>query len=183
MTRYINRRSENTIYLTIWLIVIGLYMLDAVSSRLNSGLPAFGLSLLWNILFTFIPFLLVFFLSNWLISRLLLKNRYFVKVDTRFVPVKVRDIRYVKGFSEYIKIFVVGHRHPLVTLCSMSQMLHWLPKNFMQVHRSYIVNIELVEMIERSRLVLDSETTVVISDRYRESFHRFLDSMTLGNRK
>lgn len=76
MTRYRNRKSENTVYLCVWLIVAALYLLDSVIGRVCSGLPPFGLRLVRDFLLTFTPFLLCFFISNWLISRLLLKNRY-----------------------------------------------------------------------------------------------------------
>lgn len=44
----------------------------------------------------------------------------------------------------------------------------------MRVHRSYIVNLETVRIIERNRIVY-GEVRIPVTDQYRENFQRFLD--------
>jgi len=44
----------------------------------------------------------------------------------------------------------------------------------MRIHRSFIVNLERIEIIERSRIVF-GKTYIPVSEQYREKFQEFLD--------
>ena len=46
----------------------------------------------------------------------------FVKVDYRYVRVKLDDIRYIKGFGEYLQIFTTSQPEPMMTLSSFASM-------------------------------------------------------------
>jgi DNA-binding LytR/AlgR family response regulator len=45
---------------------------------------------------------------------------------------------------------------------------------FMRVHRSFIVNLEKIETIERSRIVFGKEY-IPVGNQYKERFQEFLD--------
>jgi DNA-binding LytR/AlgR family response regulator len=45
---------------------------------------------------------------------------------------------------------------------------------FMRVHRSFIVNLEKVKVIDRNRIVF-GEVRVPVTDQYKENFQKFLD--------
>jgi DNA-binding LytR/AlgR family response regulator len=50
-----------------------------------------------------------------------------------------------------------------------------LPEDkFMRVHRSFIVNLEKIDTIERSRIVF-GKTYIPVSDQYKDKFQEFLD--------
>ncbi len=101
------------------------------------------------------------------------RDSLYVKVDYRYVKVKISDILYIKGMSEYIQIFVEG-RSPLVVLLTMKQALDTLPKYFLQVHRSYIVNMNKVEEIDRLHLRFSNGTSISVSDNYKKQFQEYL---------
>jgi DNA-binding LytR/AlgR family response regulator len=44
----------------------------------------------------------------------------------------------------------------------------------MRVHRSFIVNLEKIETIDRSRIVFGKEY-IPVGDQYREKFQSYLD--------
>ena len=48
-------------------------------------------------------------------------------------------------------------------------------KNFMSVHRSYIVNLNKITTIERSRIVF-SKVSIPVSEQHKEVFHRFVEN-------
>ena len=48
------------------------------------------------------------------------------------------------------------------------------PAKFMRVHRSFIVNLERIETIERSRIVF-GKTYIPVSEQYKDKFQEFLD--------
>lgn len=99
----------------------------------------------------------------------------FLKVDHRYVRVVMSDIRYIKGFGEYLQVFVEGRALPVVTLSSFASIRQKLRGNFLQVHRSYIVNLDKVQEIERSRLILSGSCAVPVSDSYRSALQQYLE--------
>ncbi len=104
----------------------------------------------------------------------------YIKVDYKYVRVALADIRYIEGMNEYLKLHLAGGRKPLVTHTTMRQILENLPANFLQVHRSYIVNMEQVMEVERARIVMDKETRIPVGDSYREAFMHYLHDRALG---
>lgn len=103
----------------------------------------------------------------------------YVKVDYRYVNIKISDIIYMKGMSEYVQLFVVDNK-PLMAYITMKQLKERLPAYFLQVHRSYIVNMRRVKEIERMRLVIDEKTRIPVSENYKKAFLDYLDSHSLN---
>lgn len=104
----------------------------------------------------------------------------FLKTDYRIVKVRIADIRYVEGMSEYLKVWVRGERKPVVTLLSMKKMEERLPDSFMRIHRSYIVNLDMIREVSKNRIVLDADTELPVGEVYREAFQRYLDAKSLA---
>lgn len=104
----------------------------------------------------------------------------FVKVDYRYVRVSLADIRFIKGYGEYLQIFVEGKKAPLVTLSSFASVMQRLGDNFLQVHRSYIVNMNRVLHIERNRLIMDEDNYIPVGDSYRTAFQQYVASHSIG---
>ena len=104
----------------------------------------------------------------------------FVKTDYRVVRIAINDIRYVEGMSEYLKIYREGQK-PVITLLSMKKMEDYLPqKQFMRIHRSYIINIKKIQEVNKNRVIMDADTFLPIGDLYREAFTAYLNSRFLG---
>ncbi len=106
----------------------------------------------------------------------------FIKVDYRYINVKLSDIRYIKGYGEYLQIFTADRDQPLLTLSSFSAIMDRLPDSFLQVHRSYIVNMDCVMQIERSRIVIDADTSIPVSDSFRDAFQEYVASHSVGRK-
>ncbi len=104
----------------------------------------------------------------------------FLKTDYRIVKVSIPDIRYVEAMSEYLKVWIVGETKPLVTLLSMKKMEEHLPDYFMRIHRSYIVNLNKIQEVNKNRIIMDKDTYLPIGDLYKDSFQTFLDKRFLG---
>ena len=105
----------------------------------------------------------------------------FFKTEHKVVKVAMSDIRYVEGMSEYLKIYVEGHPKPLVVLLSMKRIEERLPTSrFMRIHRSYIVNLRKIQEVNKSRVILDTDTFLPIGDSYRDKFVGYLNTKVLG---
>jgi len=104
----------------------------------------------------------------------------FLKTDYRIVKVSIPDIRYIEAMSEYLKVWLEGEAKPLVTLLSMKKMEEHLPDYFMRIHRSYIVNLNKIQEVNKNRIIMDKDTYLPIGDLYKDSFQTFLDKRFLG---
>lgn len=106
----------------------------------------------------------------------------FVKTDTRHIRLELSDISHIKGYGEYLQIFLADSPTPVVTLSSFAAILGRLPECFVQVHRSYIVNMERVLHVERARISLGPDTYIPVGDSYKAALQDYLARLTAGIR-
>lgn len=104
----------------------------------------------------------------------------FLKTDYRIVKVNIPDIRYVEAMSEYLKVWIEGEAKPIITLLSMKKMEERLPDNFMRIHRSYIINLDKIQEVNKNRVIMDADTYLPIGDLYKEAFQAYLNKKYLG---
>ncbi len=103
-----------------------------------------------------------------------------IKSEYKLVQIPVRDILYVEGLKDYVKIYVEGSDKSIMTLLSMKTLEQTLPSSsFMRVHRSYIVNLSKIRFIERNRIIF-GKTQIPVSESYKDSFAEFIASRTLN---
>lgn len=112
----------------------------------------------------------------------------FIKADYKTIPVKLRDIRYIESVKDYVLIHLDpkgDSRHPgsrtphdIMSLQSMKSLAEFLPSPpFLRIHRSYIVNLNKIDCIERQRVIFGSEY-LPVSDSYREAFEQAVAART-----
>ena len=103
----------------------------------------------------------------------------FVKTEYRLQQIELAKVLYIEGLKDYVKIYVEGAAHPILSLMSLKSLESLLPSDsFIRVHRSYIVQPSKIAIIERNRIVFGKEY-VPISDNYRQAFYDFLASHSL----
>lgn len=103
----------------------------------------------------------------------------FVKTEYKLIQIALNKILYIEGLKDYVKIYTEDDIHPILSLMSMKTMEEMLPsKNFIRVHRSYIVQAQKIKVIERNRLVF-GKTYIPISDNYKPRFMEFLSQRSL----
>ena len=104
----------------------------------------------------------------------------FLKTDYRILKVSIPDIRYVEGMSEYLKVWIEGEMKPIITLLSMKKIEEHLPNYFMRIHRSYIVNLNKIQEVNKNRVIMDKDTSIPIGDLYKDAFQAYLNTRFLG---
>lgn len=103
----------------------------------------------------------------------------FVKTDYKLVQIGLRNILYVEGLKDYVKIYIENEQQPVVSLMSMKAMEELLPTGrFIRVHRSFIVQADKIKVIERNRIVFGKEY-IPVSDSYKDKFMEFLNKRTV----
>lgn len=103
------------------------------------------------------------------------KQFLFLKSDYKIQRINFNDILYIEGLKDYVKVFTQSNPKPVLSLTSLKLLETKLPsEKFLRVHRSFIVNLEKIETIERSRIVFGKEY-IPVGDQYKDRFREFLD--------
>ncbi len=98
----------------------------------------------------------------------------FVKTEHKIQKIELDDVLYIEGLKDYISIFTKSER--VITLQNMKKMEETLPSSqFIRVHKSYIIALDKIESIERSRISICSKV-IPIGDTYRDEFFKRIDS-------
>ena len=97
----------------------------------------------------------------------------FVKTEHKIQKIELDDILYIEGLKDYISIFTKTER--VITLQNMKKMEETLPSTqFIRVHKSYIISLDKIESIERSRITICGKT-IPVGDTYRDEFFRRIE--------
>lgn len=103
------------------------------------------------------------------------RDYLFIKSEYRVIRINFKDIKYIESKREYVKIFLEGSE-PITTLMSIKKLEETLPDNmFMRVHRSFIVNLDKITVVERNRIVFDNKVYIPISENYGEKFQEYME--------
>jgi two-component system, LytTR family, response regulator LytT len=104
-------------------------------------------------------------------------DHLYVKSNYKLIRIDLDNIRYVESQHEYSKIILmIGVS--ILTKVSLKAMAEQLPANrFMRVHRSYIVSLSEISVVERNRIIIDGKLYIPVGDQYKETFQKFIDKM------
>ena len=99
----------------------------------------------------------------------------FLKSEYKIRRINFNDILYIEGLKDYIKVYIPGDDKPVMSLNSIKSLEQKLPEDkFMRVHRSFIVNLDKIDTIERSRIIF-GKVYIPVSDQYKDKFQEYLD--------
>lgn len=104
-----------------------------------------------------------------------------VKSDYKLMQICLSDIQYVEGQKDYVKIYLDKEPYTITSLMNLKTLEQKLPsKRFMRVHRSFIVNMSKIKMIERNRIVF-GKVYIPISETYKQTFSDYLQCHVVTN--
>lgn len=103
----------------------------------------------------------------------------FVKSEYKQIKIFLNDIIYIESMKDYAKIFLTSQSSPIVTLLSLKKLNEELPKEkFMRVHRSFIVSLEKIEIVEKNQIVFGKKR-ITVAEPYREQFENFINARSI----
>lgn len=106
----------------------------------------------------------------------------FVKSDYKLLRINFADILYVEGLKDYVKIYLAGTTKPVLSLTAMRTIEATLPaKDFLRIHRSFIVNMNHVTVFERGQ-ILFGEKRLPVSDSYKPAVNDYINAHLLQGR-
>ncbi len=108
------------------------------------------------------------------------KEFLFVKSEYKQLRIKLADVLYFEGLKDYIKIWIKDNKKPILTLMSLKSLEEELPSTqFMRVHRSFIVSLDNIDVIERSQIIIN-DRRITVSEHYKPKFLEFINNNSLN---
>ena len=90
---------------------------------------------------------------------------FFVKCDGKIERVLYDDLIYVDAMANYVTLYTTQKK--LIVYLTIKGILEQLPpENFLQVHKSHIVNLNKITTIEGSMLHLINQTKITIGQSF-----------------
>lgn len=97
---------------------------------------------------------------------------FFVKTENRLEKIVLSEIKFIEGMRDYRRIHTTEKK--IMTLQTFSELERMISsKEIVRVHKSYMVNINKIESIERNRIKIDTES-IAISDTYKAAFFHLI---------
>jgi two-component system response regulator LytT len=98
----------------------------------------------------------------------------FLKVEYQLVRVAMKDILYIEGLKDYVKVYLEHADKAILTLTSLKALEQKLsPKSFMRIHRSYIVALERISSVTKNAVTI-GDLNISIGEQYKEAFNAYL---------
>lgn len=107
-------------------------------------------------------------------NNLKIDDYIYVKADFKMVKILMSEIMYIESANEYIKIFL-EKGEVITTFMRLKNIESKLPSDkFMRVQRSFIVNLEKIQSVEKNRIFIEHKKHIPIGEQYKESFQQYL---------
>jgi hypothetical protein len=100
------------------------------------------------------------------LKKIVIKNHIVLKDKTK---VYIADLVYIKAEDHYLKLFLADGRDHLVR-GKIKDIKKQLPPNFIQCHRSYIVNANFIKQANHDSLMMIGGDTIPLSRTYKDKF-------------
>ena len=101
----------------------------------------------------------------------------FVKDGTKSVRIDLKEIRYIEGLKDYVRIHTPDRK--ITTLQSLKYLTEALPTDrFLRVHHSYIVGLDWIVEVSRDEIKI-GEDLVPVSESYRKEVKQYVEERYL----
>jgi len=101
----------------------------------------------------------------------------FVKVDYQLMKINLKDIDLIEGLDDYIRIHTKPR--PVLTLMTLKSLHEKLPpREFVRIHRSYIVPISKIESFGKNKIKINGKD-IPVGSSYTEVYQQLLKTKGL----
>jgi DNA-binding LytR/AlgR family response regulator len=99
-------------------------------------------------------------------------NSIFVKVNYEIMKINLKDIELIEALDDYIKIYIKPN--PVLTLMTLKSIQEKLPpRDFVRVHRSFIVPLARIEKFSKTKLWASGKE-IPIGSSYSQVYDQLL---------
>ena len=102
------------------------------------------------------------------------KSRLFLKGDKKYHQIHLDDILYIEAYGNYSKVFLKDEM--IVSHEKISSFESLIPQeNFLRVHKSFIIAIDKIKLIEGNRINIENHK-IPIGQTYKSSINKLYNS-------
>lgn len=102
-----------------------------------------------------------------------LKDSIFIRKDYLLIKIRFNELKWVKSDGNYLELYCKDEKH--LVRSSMKNFVQRLPVNrFLQVHKSYLVNLEYIKSIDHRNVRIDEEM-IPIGRAFLDDIKKILD--------
>lgn len=99
----------------------------------------------------------------------------FIKAEYDRTRVNLNELAYIEGLKDYLKFHLRPSGKPLLTLSNFKEILEKLPPSkFFRVHRSFIVNMDFITGIQKTKILI-GDVRVPIGEKYKKEVFKRLN--------
>jgi DNA-binding LytR/AlgR family response regulator len=100
-------------------------------------------------------------------------NSLFIKVNYEIMKVNLKDIDLIEALDDYIKIYIKPN--PVLTLMTLKSIQEKLPpRDFVRVHRSFIIPLAKIEKFSKSKVWIAGKE-IPIGSSYSAVYEQLLE--------
>lgn len=101
-------------------------------------------------------------------------NSLFIKVNYEIMKINLKDIDLIEALDDYIKIYIKPN--PVLTLMTLKSIQEKLPpRDFVRVHRSFIIPIAKIEKFSKSKVWIAGKE-IPIGSSYSSVYDQLLET-------
>lgn len=90
-----------------------------------------------------------------------------VKSDKKLHKITTSSISFIEAYGDYVKIYLESRF--IITNNTFKNILSSLPKNFVQVHKSFAINLQKAEVVEGNQVLID-EHKIPVGAKFKPDF-------------
>jgi two-component system, LytTR family, response regulator len=95
------------------------------------------------------------------------KTTIMLKIDGQKKAIELESVVYIESIGNYVKVYFKDTNKAIVVYESLKNIVENTPSEvFIQTHKSYIVNRNFIEQIEKEHILLRGEITVPLGRKY-----------------
>ena len=84
----------------------------------------------------------------------------------KIIKIRIDEIQYIEACGNYIKIYT---EEMILTAQTLTDFLEKLPPDFIQIHKSFVMNFNKLKLIDGNQIVLQSEVKLPIGKSYKKA--------------
>ncbi len=104
------------------------------------------------------------------------KDYVFLNADYSTIKVNYKDVLFIEGVGDYVKIHFLGKKAPLLIRMYLKNMEELINNEFfIRIHKSYIVNKDYITHIRKGIVHLE-QLELPISNAYKDTLQAFVEN-------
>jgi DNA-binding LytR/AlgR family response regulator len=106
----------------------------------------------------------------------------FVKTESKgkLLKITLADIEYIEGMKNYVAIYMGGKK--ILVYTNLKDLVHHLPaKQFIRVHKSFIIPVSRITGIEGNQIILKNvSASILIGESYKEELMEMIKNKMIS---